>query len=86
MNIIEETLSNTTQKYLKNKYVGKNEEVMEKMDLRLMCENVRQELQDLEHDTAFDYLKVESQILQLNKKVDQSDQILEELEEILTGF
>ena len=44
------------------------------------------ELQELEQDAAFDYLKVEEEIKELNEQVEESDCILEELEEILLGF
>ena len=60
--------------------------MVQKMDLRLMCEQVTNELQELEQDAAFDYLKVEEEIKELNEQVEESDCILEELEEILLGF
>lgn len=56
------------------------------MDLRRMCDQVKGELEALEQDAAYDYLKVEKEVTQLKSQIDTSDSILEDLENILGGF
>lgn len=51
-----------------------------------MCESVKSELQLIEKEAAFDYLKVEKEMYELDTELDKSDQILEELETVLMNF
>ena len=59
---------------------------MQNIDLRDMCENVRQEMHLIEKEAAYDYLKVEKEMLELDTELEQSDLILEELENVLVNF
>jgi vacuolar protein sorting-associated protein 52 len=38
-----------------------------------MCESVKQELQLIEKEAAFDYLKVEKEMYELDTELDKSD-------------
>jgi hypothetical protein len=51
-----------------------------------MCDQVVEELHNLENEAAFDYLKVENDAIELSKQIDTSDGILDELENILLSF
>jgi hypothetical protein len=51
-----------------------------------MCENVKSELHLIEKEAAYDYLKVEKEMYELDVELDKSDLILEELENVLINF
>lgn len=80
-------LNPVTSRYLasQTKQFSENQS-LDKIDLRHMCDQVVQELHNLENEAAFDYLKVENDAIELSKQIDQSDSILGELENILLSF
>lgn len=51
-----------------------------------MCESVVDELETLESEAAYDYLKVENEMTDLDSEIDKSDAILSELENVLENF
>lgn len=63
-----------------------NTEDLAKIDLRNMCQDVVHELESIEKSAAYDYLKVEQEMLQLNDEITRSDDILKELEDVLVNF
>jgi len=80
-------LNPVTSRYLASQTKQFSEtQSLDKIDLRHMCDQVVQELQNLENEAAFDYLKVENDAIELSKQIDQSDSILGELETILLSF
>lgn len=74
-----------TSRYIMSKYVLLEGE-LQNIDLRHMCENVKTEMQLIEKEAAYDYLKVEKEMYELDGELDKSDQILEELENVLMNF
>ncbi|KAM3144017.1 hypothetical protein pb186bvf_003781 [Paramecium bursaria] len=56
------------------------------LDLRHMCDKVKLEMQLIEKEAAYDYLKVEKEMYELDAEIDKSDQILGELEDVLLNF
>jgi len=80
-------LNPVTSRYLASQTKQFSEtQSLDKIDLRHMCDQVVQELQNLENEAAFDYLKVENDAIELSKQIDQSDAILGDLETILLSF
>ena len=51
-----------------------------------MCQDVVLELESIEKSAAYDYLKVETEMVQLNEEINRSDDILKELEDVLVNF
>lgn len=51
-----------------------------------MCDKVKLEMQLIEKEAAYDYLKVEKEMYELDAEIDKSDQILGELEDVLLNF
>ena len=47
---------------------------------------VTQELEQIEKAAAYDYLKVEKEMMELNGEIEKSDHILSELESVLLNF
>ncbi|KAL4437908.1 hypothetical protein ABPG74_001079 [Tetrahymena malaccensis] len=81
------TLDPITQRYIHSKYkLAEGEQNFANIDLRNMCENVVDELETLESEAAYDYLKVENEMKDLDVEIDKSDSILSELEKVLENF
>lgn len=64
----------------------KESEDLKKIDLRHMCENVVHELEVVEKDAAYDYIKVSGELKTLSEEITKSDEIMEELEGVLYSF
>lgn len=64
----------------------KESEDLKKIDLRHMCENVVNELEVVEKEAAYDYIKVSSELKSLSDEIGKSDAIMEELEGVLYSF
>ena len=80
-------LNPVTSRYLasQTKQFSENQS-LDRIDLRHMCDQVVSELHSLENEAAFDYLKVETDAVELSKQIEQSDSILGDLENILYSF
>ena len=57
-----------------------------RVDLRKITERAANELQKLENEAAYDYLKIEKETKILISEIQQSDQILSNLEDLLQTF
>jgi len=80
-------LAPVTSRYLASQTKQFSEtQSLDKIDLRHMCDQVVDELHNLENEAAFDYLKVENDAIELSKQIDTSNGILDELENILLSF
>ncbi|KRX10500.1 hypothetical protein PPERSA_01512 [Pseudocohnilembus persalinus] len=86
--LFAQTLHPISSKYIQTKFNmnGEDQEKLENLDLRTMCENVKDELNQIEQTAAYDYLKVEKEMDDLDTEITQSDQILGELEDVLMNF
>jgi len=51
-----------------------------------MCDNVVNELEVVEKEAAYDYIKVSSELKSLSEEIGRSDEIMEELEGVLYSF
>lgn len=59
---------------------------LKKLDLRHMCDTVVQELEIVEKEAAYDYIKVSEELEQLGSELTKADGIMAELEDVLTDF
>lgn len=77
----KKTLDNSTLNYISKKELSSN-----KIDLRKLSEQATMELRQLENEAAKDYLKIQTETEHLIKEIDTSENILSELENLLTNF
>lgn len=77
----KKTLNPVTVEYLEEKL-----EKTSRVDLRKITEKAANELQKLENEAAYDYLKIEKETKVLISEIQQSDTILEKLENLLNDF
>lgn len=67
---MENNLDPVTSSYILSKYMLMD---TENPDLRHMTENVKQEMQMMEKEAAYDYLKVEKEMYDLDEEIENSD-------------
>ncbi len=77
----KKTLDPVTVEYLEEKLEKSN-----RVDLRKITEKAANELQILENEAAYDYLKIEKETKTLISEIQQSDDILGNLETLLKDF
>lgn len=66
--LFNQTLSKLTSRYIQSKMMlsPKESEDLKKIDLRHMCDNVVNELEVVEKEAAYDYIKVSSELKSLS--------------------
>ncbi|CAD8194932.1 unnamed protein product [Paramecium octaurelia] len=82
---LEHNLDPITSRYIMGKYLMMDGGE-QSLDLRHMCDNVKLEMQLIEKEAAYDYLKVEKEMYELDGEIEKSDAILGELENVLLNF
>ena len=65
---------------------NKEAQDLKKLDLRHMCDTVVQELEVVEKEAAYDYIKVSEELEQLGTELSTADGIMAELEQVLFDF
>ena len=51
-----------------------------------MCDTVVKQLEIVEKDAAYDYIKVSDELKELSEQIQNSDEIMEELQDVLCSF
>ena len=64
----------------------KDAQDLKKLDLRHMCDTVVKQLEKVEKDAAYDYVKVSEELQTLGSQLTVADSIMEELESVLYNF
>lgn len=86
--LFREALSQQSSHYIQSKLLSlpKEAQDLKKLDLRHMCETVVRELEVVEKEAAYDYVKVSEELESLGQELSVADGIMAELEGVLYGF